>query len=100
MALGRGRGARGRRRAHVRHVETVEPAPSAATSGRIVDVPTPRQWSIGDELADEDISILVNNAGVAGPVAPLIDVVPDEWDDVFATNVRGMFLMCRAFFPP
>jgi NAD(P)-dependent dehydrogenase (short-subunit alcohol dehydrogenase family) len=55
--------------------------------------------ALRDELADEDVSILVNNAGVAGPVAPLIDVLPDEWDDVFATNVRGMFLMCRAFLP-
>ena len=25
---------------------------------------------------------------------------PDEWDDVFAVNVRGVFLMCRAFLPP
>ncbi len=55
---------------------------------------------LGEELADEEISILVNNAGVAGPVAPLVDVDPDEWDAVFATNVRGTYLMCRAFLPP
>ena len=24
----------------------------------------------------------------------------DEWDEVFAVNVRGTFLMCRAFLPP
>ncbi|RSM70531.1 SDR family NAD(P)-dependent oxidoreductase [Kibdelosporangium aridum] len=53
-----------------------------------------------DELADEEISILINNAGVAGPVAQLVDVQPDEWDDVFAVNVRGVYLMCRAFLPP
>ncbi|MFJ9535819.1 SDR family NAD(P)-dependent oxidoreductase [Streptomyces sp. NPDC101225] len=52
------------------------------------------------ELADEDVSLLVNNAGVAGPVRPLVDVEPDEWDDVFAVNVRGVYLMCRAFLPP
>ena len=56
--------------------------------------------ALRDELADESISILVNNAGVAGPVAPLIDIEPDEWDDVFAVNVRGMYLICRAFLPP
>lgn len=50
-------------------------------------------------LADDEISILVNNAGVAGPVAPLTDISPEEWDEVFAVNVRGMFLMCRAFLP-
>ncbi|MDH6565034.1 NAD(P)-dependent dehydrogenase (short-subunit alcohol dehydrogenase family) [Streptomyces sp. SAI-208] len=52
------------------------------------------------ELAGEDVSLLVNNAGVAGPVRPLIDIGPDEWDGVFAVNVRGVYLMCRAFLPP
>ncbi|MFI0511130.1 SDR family NAD(P)-dependent oxidoreductase [Streptomyces sp. WSLK1-5] len=51
------------------------------------------------ELADEDVSLLVNNAGVAGPVRPLVDIEPDEWDEVFAVNVRGVYLMCRAFLP-
>jgi NAD(P)-dependent dehydrogenase (short-subunit alcohol dehydrogenase family) len=50
--------------------------------------------------ADEDISILVNNAGVAGPVAALTDIDVADWDEVFAVNVRGVFLMCRAFLPP
>ncbi|MGW2515578.1 SDR family NAD(P)-dependent oxidoreductase [Streptomyces sp. NPDC001617] len=52
------------------------------------------------ELADENVSLLVNNAGVAGPVRRLVDVEPEEWDDVFAINVRGVYLMCRAFLPP
>jgi NAD(P)-dependent dehydrogenase (short-subunit alcohol dehydrogenase family) len=55
---------------------------------------------LADALADEQISILVNNAGVAGPVAPLTDITVAEWDDVFDVNVRGVFLMCRAFLPP
>lgn len=50
-------------------------------------------------VAGEDVSILVNNAGVAGPVAPLVDITVTDWDDVFAANVRGVFLMCRAFLP-
>ena len=29
----------------------------------------------------------------------LVDIEPDEWDDVFAVNVRGVYLMCRAFLP-
>ena len=56
--------------------------------------------ALAAELADEQVSILVNNAGVAGPVKPLVEIEPDEWDDVFAVNVRGMYLMCRAFAPP
>jgi NAD(P)-dependent dehydrogenase (short-subunit alcohol dehydrogenase family) len=56
--------------------------------------------ALGDRLAGETISILVNNAGVPGPVAHLVDVQPDEWDDVFAVNVRGVYLICRTFLPP
>lgn len=50
-------------------------------------------------LADEQVSILVNNAGIPGPVAPLTEIEPEEWDEVFAVNVRGSYLMCRAFLP-
>ncbi|WP_307835375.1 SDR family NAD(P)-dependent oxidoreductase [Streptomyces adelaidensis] len=56
--------------------------------------------TLAAELADEDVSLLVNNAGVAGPVKPLTDIEPDEWDEVFAVNVRGVYLLCRAFLPP
>lgn len=51
------------------------------------------------ELGDEQVSILVNNAGVPGPVKLLTEVEPAEWDEVFDVNVRGVYLMCRAFVP-
>ncbi|MGW0876480.1 SDR family NAD(P)-dependent oxidoreductase [Streptomyces sp. NPDC002740] len=67
----------------------------------VCDVSDPESVrSLAAELADEDVSLLVNNAGVAGPVRPLVDVEPVEWDEVFAANVRGVYLMCRAFLPP
>ncbi|WP_210588670.1 SDR family NAD(P)-dependent oxidoreductase [Streptomyces sp. GESEQ-35] len=67
----------------------------------VCDVSDPASvQALSVELADEDVSLLVNNAGVAGPVKPLTDIEPDEWDDVFAANVRGVYLMCRAFLPP
>jgi NAD(P)-dependent dehydrogenase (short-subunit alcohol dehydrogenase family) len=50
-------------------------------------------------LESTSVSILVNNAGIAGPVRPLVDIDPGEWDEVFATNVRSVFLMSRAFLP-
>lgn len=50
-------------------------------------------------LSNHDVSILINNAGVAGPVAPLVDIEPTEWDETFAVNVRGAYLMCKAFLP-
>lgn len=66
----------------------------------VCDVADPASVTrLAAELADEDVSLLVNNAGVAGPVRPLVDIEPDEWDGVFAVNVRGVYLMCRAFLP-
>jgi NAD(P)-dependent dehydrogenase (short-subunit alcohol dehydrogenase family) len=55
--------------------------------------------ALAETLSNESVSILVNNAGIAGPVAPLTDVSVEDWDEVFAVNVRGVFLMCRAFLP-
>lgn len=55
--------------------------------------------ALREHLASESISILINNAGVAGPVAPLVSIAPADWDRVFAVNVRGTYLMCRAFLP-
>ncbi len=43
-------------------------------------------------------TILVNNAGI-GRFAPVVDMSTEDWDAVFATNLRGMFLVTRAFLP-
>lgn len=55
--------------------------------------------ALADSLADQPVDILINNAGVAGPVAPLTEIAVEEWDEVFDVNVRGVFLVCRAFLP-
>jgi NAD(P)-dependent dehydrogenase (short-subunit alcohol dehydrogenase family) len=52
-----------------------------------------------ERLQGAEVSILVNNAGVPGPVASLTDISVDDWDEVFAVNVRGTFLLCRALLP-
>jgi NAD(P)-dependent dehydrogenase (short-subunit alcohol dehydrogenase family) len=41
------------------------------------------------------LDILVNNAGITTQVN-LTDLSDEEWDRIFATNVRGMFLCSRA----
>lgn len=75
-------------------------ADGAAVRGEVCDIADPAQVdALAAVLADEDVSILVNNAGVPGPVAPLTDVSPAQWDEVFAVNVRGTYLVCRAFLP-
>lgn len=86
-----------------RRAETLE-AVAAGLGERVrtetADVAEPHQVAeLAEALADEDVSILVNNAGIAGPVAPLTEIDVADWDEVFAVNVRGVFLMCRAFLP-
>jgi NAD(P)-dependent dehydrogenase (short-subunit alcohol dehydrogenase family) len=49
----------------------------------------------------DHIDVLVNNAGVAGPAAATVchETDVDDWDRVFAVNVRGAFLCSRAILP-
>ncbi len=80
-----------------------ETAVLAGGEVRVATVDVADEQSVGrlaETLAEERISILVNNAGVPGPVAALVDVSLSDWNAVFAVNVSGMFLMCRAFLPP
>jgi NAD(P)-dependent dehydrogenase (short-subunit alcohol dehydrogenase family) len=41
------------------------------------------------------LDVLVNNAGV-GTNHDALDVTEDEWDEVMAVNLRGLFFACRA----
>ena len=45
------------------------------------------------------IDILVNCAGIAGPVAPVESFPPDEWERVMRINLGGVFHCCRAVVP-
>lgn len=103
LALGRA-GARvlltGRRPDTLHQTVELAHAESIETRVQLVDVSDPSSvYEATQQLADETISVLVNNAGVPGPVAPLTEIHPGDWDEVFAVNVRGVFLMCRAFVP-
>lgn len=44
------------------------------------------------------IDVLCNNAGVGG-VTDVVDCTVEEWDHIFAVNVRGTFLCTRAALP-
>ncbi|MGA7922068.1 MAG: SDR family NAD(P)-dependent oxidoreductase [Candidatus Acidiferrales bacterium] len=45
------------------------------------------------------IHILVNNAGILGPVKPVESLSPAAWDEVMAINLRGPFLLARLVLP-
>ncbi len=42
-----------------------------------------------------DVQILINNAGISGPVIPVPEYPVDEWDRVLAVNLTGVFYCCR-----
>ena len=45
------------------------------------------------------LDVLVNNAGVAGPTAPVEDIDPKDWDRTIAVNLNGMFYCARQAVP-
>lgn len=50
------------------------------------------------ETAFGPINILVNNAGVIQE-KPFVETTEDDWDFVVGTDLKGVFLCCRAVLP-
>ena len=42
------------------------------------------------------VDILVNNAGIAGRTLPLTELEEEDLDRVYAVNLKGVFLTCKA----
>ena len=68
----------------------------------ITDVADPRQV---DGLFDAasaflgGLDVLINNAGIAGPTAPVEDVAIADWDRTIAVDLNGMFYCTRKAVP-
>lgn len=45
------------------------------------------------------LDVLVNNAGIRGPVGPLHELAPKDWDAILNTNLSGVYHCVRAFAP-
>ncbi len=45
------------------------------------------------------IDVLINNAGVIEPIAPLMDSNPEEWGHVIDVNLKGVYYGMRAVMP-
>jgi NAD(P)-dependent dehydrogenase (short-subunit alcohol dehydrogenase family) len=45
------------------------------------------------------IDVLVCNSGIAGPTAPLWEILPEEWEETIRVNLSGVFHCCRAVLP-
>ncbi len=83
---------------------------ATATAGEIganahavkLDVTSPESWSSALETATGthgSVSVLVNCAGIAGRSAPSWELSPEEWEQVIAIDLSGVFYGCRAALP-
>ena len=45
------------------------------------------------------LDVLVNNAGISGPTAPVEDMDPDEWEKVIQVDLNGTFNITRLAIP-
>jgi 3-oxoacyl-[acyl-carrier protein] reductase len=74
------------------------PAPSAL----FCDVASPTDIDAAAAAVLRDLGtpqVVVNNAGVVRRGARVHETTPEAWDEVLAVNLRGPFLVCRAFLP-
>ncbi len=46
-----------------------------------------------------DVTVLVNNAGIAGVNKPTHEITSDEWDGVMNVNVKGVFFCTKHVIP-
>jgi len=70
----------------------------AAVDGDVSDPEAIERLFVETESRFGDCDILVNCAGMIDP-KPLVDVTPEEWDRMFAVNVRGTYLATRRALP-
>ena len=70
-------------------------------SSNIVDVSNFKEVekAIAEITKKTNIDILINNAGITGPTAPLWEYDIDTWKKVVDINLMGTFNCCRAIVP-
>jgi NAD(P)-dependent dehydrogenase (short-subunit alcohol dehydrogenase family) len=76
--------------------------PDSRTLTVRADVSVPDDVSAARSLVEQELGaagVLVNAAGVFGPVAPLVDCSPEEWIATLMVDAVGPYLTCHAFVP-
>jgi len=77
-------------------------AANPAASGSRTDVADRQDVDrLFDDLAGRHgrLDVLVNNAGIAGPTAPVEEIRPDDWDRTVAVDLSGAFYCARRAVP-
>jgi len=68
----------------------------------LVDVSNPRDVTAMVQRTIREfgtVNILVNNAGVQGPIGPLVNNDVEQWMQTIRINLVGAFLCCKAVLP-
>lgn len=73
-------------------------ARTAALTGALEDPETPARLIAEATALFGGLDLVVANAGISAP-APLKDLSQDDWDRVFAINVRSAWLLAKAAYP-
>ena len=72
---------------------------AAGHPARILPCDVRDQDSVATAFAEiPRLDVLFNNAGISAPAAPIDEISLDDWQNVSATNITGMFLCARAAF--
>ena len=92
--------ARDRERLARAHEEVGRISPQVAASRCDVAVPEQVEAMVR-ETAERfgTVDILINNAGVRGPVGPAWNNEPDAWRRAIEVNLLGTYLCCKAVLP-
>jgi NAD(P)-dependent dehydrogenase (short-subunit alcohol dehydrogenase family) len=110
-AAGIGRAIAGRFAAEGWHAHVCDADPAAVQ--RFLDEVPSASGSVADvsRVSDVDVlfdavtsrygrlDVLVNNAGVSGPTAPVEDITPADWDRTVAVDLNGQFYCTRRAVP-
>ena len=70
-------------------------------SYNVIDVSNYKQIEkiVSDITSKSNIDILINNAGITGPTAPLWEYDVEMWNKIVQINLIGTFNCCRAIVP-
>jgi NAD(P)-dependent dehydrogenase (short-subunit alcohol dehydrogenase family) len=71
-------------------------------TGTIADVSDPEAVDrLFDDVRSElgGLDVLINNAGIEGPIGPVEDISPEAWQRTIAVNLDGQFLCARNAVP-
>ena len=83
-----------------RAADLLQELPEVGFTRADVAVPDEVERVFGDLAAHlGGLDVLINNAGIAGPTAPVEQVSPEDWSRTLDVNITGQFLCARLAVP-